>query len=327
MKKIAILTFVALSFLSCKETSNEDKKAVLSESNGKINNVSIIIDDNLWNGEIGDSIRKKFAAPVDGLPQEEPLFTLNQYPTKVFEGFVRKSRNIIIVKKDKEAGFASNVDKFAKPQNVFFISGTDTEDILKVLEEKSAEIIKSIKASEIVENQIRMKKSLVSDAQVQKMFGVSLQIGFGYKYDMVKDKFIWLRKEFTSGYNSVLIYEVPISKVEKDNNIIANITAMRDEIGKANIHGTLPNTWMITEAAYAPYLFDVTVAGKKTYLTKGTWELKNDFMAGPFVNYAIKDTKNNRYLILEGFTYNPSKSKRDLVFELEAIIQSVKFLK
>lgn len=327
MKKIAILTFVALSFLSCKETSKEDKQAVLSESNGKINNVSIIIDDNLWNGEIGDSIRKKFAAPVDGLPQEEPLFTLNQYPTKVFEGFVRKSRNIIIVKKDKEAGFASSVDKYAKPQNVFFISGTDTEDVLNVIEEKSAEIIKSIKASEIVENQIRMKKSLVSDAQVQKMFGISLKIGFGYKYDMVKDKFIWLRKEFNSGYNSVLIYEVPISTVEKDNNTIANITAMRDEIGKANIHGTLPNTWMITEAAYAPYLFDVTVAGKKTYLTKGTWELKNDFMAGPFVNYAIKDTKNNRYLILEGFTYNPSKSKRDLVFELEAIIQSVKFLK
>ncbi|WP_445721299.1 DUF4837 family protein, partial [Flavobacterium sp.] len=216
---------------------------------------------------------------------------------------------------------------YAKPQNVFFISGTDNEDILSILEDKSNEIIKTIKASEIIENQVRMKKSLVSDAQVQKMFGISLKIGFGYKYDMVRDKFIWLRKEFNSGYNSILIYEVPIESVEKDNNIIANITAMRDEIGKANIHGTLPNTWMITEAAYAPYLFEVKVANKKTYLTKGTWELKNDFMAGPFVNYAIKDTKNNRYLILEGFTYNPSKSKRDWVFELEAIIQSVKFLK
>lgn len=326
MKQFAFLFIIALSFISCKESA-EEAKAVLSESNGKINNVSIIIDDNLWNGEIGDSIRKKFAAPVDGLPQEEPLFTLNQYPTKVFEGFVRKSRNIIIVKKGKEAGFAANTNKYAKPQNVFFISGTDTEDVLTILEQKSAEIIKTIKASEIIENQVRMKKSLISDAQVQKMFGVSLKIGFGYKYDMVKDKFIWLRKEFTSGYNSVLIYEVPISTVEKDTNIIANITAMRDEIGKTNIHGTLPNTWMITEAAYAPYLFDVTIAGKKTFLTKGTWELKNDFMAGPFVNYAIKDTKNNRYLILEGFTYNPSKSKRDWVFELEAIIQSVKFLK
>ncbi|MCW1146948.1 DUF4837 family protein [Flavobacterium lacisediminis] len=327
MKKLVVLTFVALSFLSCKETSKEDTQAILSESNGKINNVSIIIDDNLWNGEIGDSIRKKFAAPVDGLPQEEPLFTLNQYPTKVFEGFVRKSRNIIVVKKGKEASFTSTTNKFAKPQNIFFISGSDTEDVLNVLEEKSAEIIKTIKAAEIIENQIRMKKSLVPDTKLQDKFGISLQIGFGYKYDMVKDNFIWLRKEFTSGYNSILIYQVPIEKVEKDNNIIANITAMRDEIGKANIHGTLPNTWMITEAAYAPYLFDVTVDGKKTYLTKGTWELKNDFMAGPFVNYAIKDTKNNRYLILEGFTYNPSKSKRDLVFELEAIIQSVKFLK
>lgn len=327
MKKLAVLTFVALSFLSCKETSKEDAQAVLSESNGKINNVSIIIDDNLWNGEIGDSIRKKFAAPVDGLPQEEPLFTLNQYPTKVFEGFVRKSRNVIVIQKSNESGFVNTIDKYAKPQNFSVISGSDTEDILKVLEEKAPEIIKSIKSTEIKENQVRMKKSLVSDAQVQKMFGISLQIGFGYKYDMVKDKFIWLRKEFTSGYNSILIYEVPISTVEKDTNIIANITAMRDEIGKTNIHGTLPNTWMITEAAYAPYLFEVNVANKKTYLTKGTWELKNDFMAGPFVNYAIKDTKNNRYLILEGFTYNPSKSKRDLVFELEAIIQSVKFLK
>lgn len=327
MKKIAVLTFVALSFLSCQETSKEETQAILSESNGKINNVSIIIDDNLWNGEIGDSIRKKFAAPVDGLPQEEPLFTLNQYPTKVFEGFVRKSRNIIVVKKGKEAGFAANTNKYAKPQNVFFISGTDTEDVLNILEEKSAEIIKTIKASEIIENQIRMKKSLVSDEQLQKMFGINLQIGFGYKYDMVKDKFIWLRKEFTSGYNSILVYQVPIDKVENGGDIITNITTMRDEIGKANIHGTLPNTWMITEAAYAPYLFEEKIANKKTYLTKGTWELKNDFMAGPFVNYAIKDTKNNRYLILEGFTYNPSKSKRDLVFELEAIIQSVKFLK
>lgn len=326
MKPITLLFLIAVTFLSCQDNSKE-AQSLLSESNGKINNVSIIIDDALWNGQIGDSIRKKFAAPVDGLPQEEPLFTLNQYPTKVFEGFVRKSRNVLIVKKGNKTGFSSKKQVYAKPQNVCFISGKTTEDILRILEEKAPEIIQTIKSSEIIENQVRLKKSLVSDARVQKMFNVSLAIGFGYKYDMVRENFIWLRKEFTSGYNSLLVYQVPIEKVEKDTAIISNIIAMRDEIGKANIHGTLPNTWMITEAAYAPYLFETTVAGKNTYLTKGTWELKNDFMAGPFVNYAIKDPKNNRYLILEGFTYNPSKSKRDLVFELEAIIQSVTFLK
>jgi hypothetical protein len=41
---------------------------------GKINNISVIIDQQ-WNGEIGDSIRNKFASPVIGLPQEE-LFLL-----------------------------------------------------------------------------------------------------------------------------------------------------------------------------------------------------------------------------------------------------------
>src|SRR5574343_120521 len=134
MKPVLVLLITFFSLFSCVEKSGEE--SIASDSSfGEINSITIVVDDNLWNGEIGDSIRKKFAAPVDGLPQEEPLFTLNQYPTKVFEGFVRKSRNIIVVKKGKEAGFASNTNKFAKPQNIFFISGTDTEDVLNVLEE------------------------------------------------------------------------------------------------------------------------------------------------------------------------------------------------
>ena len=56
-----------------------------------------------------------------------------------------------------------------------------------------------------------------------------------------------------------------LKPLKKDNNIIANITQMRDEIGKANIHGTLPNTWMITEAAYAPYLFEEKIANKNLF--------------------------------------------------------------
>ncbi len=326
MKKFIVVLFCALSLISCKETA-ADKKAILPESNGKMNNVSFFIDENLWNGEIGDSIRKKFAAPVDGLPQEEPLFNLNQYPTKIFEGFARKSRNIVFISKGTESSYVAKTDQYAKPQKVFFISGKNNDEILQILEEKSPEIIQSLKASEIKENQVRMRKSLISNQNVKDKFGVSLEIGYGYKYDMVKDDFLWIRKEFSSGYNSILVYQVPINKIENDSAVIGNIIKMRDSIGKQNIHGVLPNTWMITEEAYAPYLFDTTIQGRKTYLTKGTWELKNDFMAGPFVNYAIKDTKNNRYLILEGFTYNPSKAKRDLVFELEAIIQSVKFLK
>ncbi len=326
MKYFVVAIFSLITFISCQDNATK-KKPILPESNGQINNVSIFIDENLWNGEIGDTIRKKFAAPVDGLPQEEPLFNLNQYPLKVFQGFARKSRNIIIFNRGKKKAYSIRENQFARPQSVVSISGEDNSEILDILESKSAQIIKKFKATEIVENQRRLNKALIDDSNIRDRFDISLKIGYGYKYDMVTDDFLWIRKEFSSGYNSILVYQVPFKTIENNKNIIGNIITMRDSIGKKYIHGVLPNTWMITEEAYAPYLFQTKIKGRNTYLTKGTWELKNDFMAGPFVNYAIKDTKNKRYLVLEGFTYNPSKSKRDLVFELEAIIQSVSFLK
>ena len=60
------------------------------------------------------------------------------------------------------------------------------------------------------------------------------------------------------------------------------------------------------------------------YLTKGTWEVKNDYMAGPFVNYMVKDTLNKRWMVVEGFAFAPSMSKRDYMFELNTIIGSLK---
>ena len=54
--------------------------------------------------------------------------------------------------------------------------------------------------------------------------------------------------------------------------------------------------------------------------------MKNDFMAGPFLNYTVIDKKNNRLIVFEGFTYAPSVSKRAFVFELEAIAKSMKIL-
>ncbi len=146
---------------------------------------------------------------------------------------------------------------------------------------------------------------------------------------MEKTKFIWLKKEITSGNNSILIYQIPLNNIEKHPNssVVSNIIKMRDSIGKLYIHGSVANTRMITEEAYAPYFFNIKIDGKVTYETKGTWEMKNDFMSGPFINYCITDLKNNRMLVLEGFCYAPSKEKRDLMFEMESIIKSIKFVK
>ena len=284
----------------------------------------MIIDDLLWNGEIGDSIRNKFASPVIGLPQEEPLFTINQYPVKLMEGFMTDNRNIIVIKKDTKEDFKIEKNKIATPQNVFYISGKAANDILCLIQTHSAEIIKIMHQTEIEECQRINRKALLSTKFLKDSFNIKIEMPANYELMLQKNNFVWFKKEIISGNNSILIYQIPINSLETKRDKVSGIIKMRDSIGKLYIHGKELNTDMITEEAYAPYFSNIVLDYKKAYETKGTWELKNDFMSGPFINYAIVDKDNDRILVLEGFCYSPSKEKRDLMLELEAIIKSVK---
>lgn len=317
------LLFVSIFFITCQQK----KDKIAKNTSGKINTISVIIDDQLWNGEVGDSIRNKFASPVVGLPQEEPLFTINQYPVKLLEGFITNTRNSIVIKKGRENSYKYLENEYATPQNVFHITGKTTTSILEQIEENAPEIIKKIRQTEIEANQRIMDTSMINIKKIVRKFHIKLHVPKGYKYVYERRKFIWLKKEISSGNNSLLIYQVPFSVLKKGTNPLKCIIRTRDSIGNLYIHGTIPNTKMITEDSYSPYLFPTKIKGKKAFETKGTWELKNDFMSGPFINYSIIDQTNKRILVLEGFCYDPSKEKRDSMFELEAIIKSIEFIK
>lgn len=310
---------VVLPFLLISCLKNEKQPQPVS---GKANTISVIIDDQLWYGEVGDSIRNKFASPVWGLTQEEPLFTINQYPARLLEGFVTDSRSIIVVKK-------AATDKFeiirsrALPHNTFRIYGKSVDDIICSIEMNGAQIIKLIRDAEIEKIQQDNSKSLLNPAVLKNKFHINVEIPVGYEYMLHKKNFIWLKKDIISGNTSLLIYQVPIKQLTKSTDIVGNIIKMRDSIG-LYIKGRESNTQMITGEAYAPYFSTISLDGKKTFETKGTWELKNDFMTGPFINYSIVDEANRRILVIEGFCYSPSNQERDLMLELEAIIKSVK---
>jgi hypothetical protein len=318
-----LFLLLSLSLFSCKDK----EEVVAKKTTGKINSISIVIDDQLWNSEVGDSIRNKFASPVIGLPQEEPLFNINQYPTKLLEGFMTDSRNIIVVKKEEVNKFEIITDQYASPQNVFHISGRTATDILSILEKQNATIIATIRQTEIEESQKIIKKSVLDPKIIDNKFHINLDVPSDYQYTLHESNFLWLKKEIISGSSSLLIYQVPIYHVINKKNLVSNIISMRDSIGKLYIHGKEVDTDMITEEAYSPYFFKIKLNGKLAYEMKGTWELKNDFMSGPFINYVIIDDEYSRALVLEGFCYSPSKEKRDLMHELEAIIKSVSIVK
>ena len=159
---------------------------------------------------------------------------------------------------------------------------------------------------------------------LQERFGLSIKIPSAYRVASQSDDFYWHRKDLKdNGSTNILIYEAPLYSITNDSLVLEQIIKIRDSIGG----GYLPvedDSKFITEEAYSTSLYKSEIDGKFAYETKGIWEVEGAFMAGPFINFAIYDAKNNRYLILEGFTYAPQVSKRNLQFELESIIKSAK---
>ncbi|WP_026451829.1 DUF4837 family protein [Aequorivita capsosiphonis] len=323
MRSLYIVLFsLFIAFTSCNGSGKRDKSLV-PNSVGNINSLQIVTPNDLWNGIVGEAIRNNFAAPTDGLPQDEPLFSMNQMPPDAFEGFARSNRLFLYVVLSDEDKVTITDNEYAKPQAGAIIKATSEEKLVELINENSAKIIAIFKAEEIKERQRRTAISLMKTDSLSKVMGVSLKVPSAYRLAKGSDNFFWLRKDLKDGTTNILVYQVPLTMIKDDSTAVADIIKIRDSIG-SRLLPVEDDGQFITEDAYAPYLFKSKIDGKFAYETKGTWEVKGAWMGGPFINYAVRDEKNNRYVILEGFTYAPSVAKRNLQFELESILKTAK---
>lgn len=319
---IALLFFIVIS-------CDEKKKVYKPQSIGAINSVTVVIENDLWNSEVGDQLRGQFASPIIGLTWDEPLFTLNQVPHKVFTGALRKTRSIIYVKKDTLNSAHIKPDMFARPQRVAVIKGTTNEELIQNIIEKAPQISQSFKKLELSEAQNRFLKSLNKDKALSEEFNIKLNLPSIYKVGKQEKNFVWIDRQIPKGHANIVAYAMPNTSFKNDSTLVADIIKMRDSIGATYIPGDdIPGkvTHMRTEPAFSPSVFKTEIAGRMAYEVRGIWDVKNDFMAGPFLTYIIDDASNDRKLVLEGFTYAPATNKRDDMFQLEAIMKTVKFL-
>ncbi|MGB0357143.1 MAG: DUF4837 family protein [Flavobacteriaceae bacterium] len=313
-----ILCLVLL--VGCKRTS----APLVKPSNGNINTLTVVMPDLLWQTEVGDAVRAAFAYPQEGLPQQEPLFDLKQMPPEVFTGFARSSRAILWVGFSDEVVIRTDNNRYATPQQMTVLSAPDTTTLVEIILSQSTTAIAAFKSAEIAERQRRMAKSTLKQDALQKRFGIDLTLPSAYRVFKEEETAVWFQREVQKGHVNILAYTLPRStKLDRDSPL-QDIIRVRDSVGKAFVPGRLEGAYLITEEAYEPYVYTTKVANIPAIETRGTWEVKGDFMAGPFVQYLLDDSQNNRYLVLEGFVFAPSIAKRDYIFEAEAIIRSLR---
>ncbi|MEZ4976517.1 MAG: DUF4837 family protein [Flavobacteriaceae bacterium] len=323
IKKILLSASILLVFMSCEKKSSQ---RILTDSFGNTNELTIVVDNDLWEGSLGDSIRSILAAPVDGLPREEPMFTLNQIPPSVFTNYATQGRIILKIENEGEPDIKYMKDVFATPQRLILVKGSTNQQIVDLIKQDEGKIIGTFKNQEIKEKQRRISLSLLKDKRLEEKLGIKVNFPSVYRVAKDVDNFFWFRKDITTGTLNVMIFELPLGAIKENDSMVNQITKMRDSIGEKYIPGPTDGSFMITEKKYSPIFFTTEIEGKNTYVTKGTWEVENAFMAGPYVNYVIEDKPNNRLLVMEGFAFAPSVEQREYMFELEAIIKSVKFL-
>ena len=328
MKKGLTIVALLLFLTACKDAK---ETFVLSSSVGKSNHLLVVTEAKDWSGKIGDNLRDFLGELVVGLPQPETMFSVTQIAPKGFGSMMNKYKNILFVQVGANESFRVQKDFYARPQTLVYVTAKDQEGLNAMLNKHKKEIVKTFRDSDIKNIQERFYNKRLDDSKlktVQKL-GLSLTIPTDFRIVDDTGDFLWLRQYLMSGIahgdgrNNILVYSVPLTEefdLDVNNNIINN----RNIIGEKYIPGSREGMYMITEAAFTPQTKKTIIDNKKAFETRGKWEVKNDFMAGPFLNYTIIDEKNKRLIVFEGFTYAPSIDKRDFIFELEAIGKSLK---
>ena len=314
MKRTTNILFFLIVTLSCSE--NQEK--LLPSSSGNINNVSVVSSNELWDGAVGDVIRENFGRPIYGLPQIEPVFSLSHIPSKVFSGFATKSRTILKVDIAEKEGVFNFKNTYASPQRIIQITGKSSDNIIEIINENLNSIYSTMFLNEIQEKQRRISKNLNQTQAIKNSTGLTLRFPSAYRVAKVDSNFVWIRRDIETG--SVNLF---VSRYNDKNN--SSILKIRDSISKHHIPGPVENTFMSTDPIYTPSSQQISIRGKQILETRGLWEIKGQFMAGPFLNYQFEsNTKQDEYIMLDGFVYSPGSSKREYVFELEAIMRSLK---
>lgn len=285
----------------------------------------IIMKNSDWQGELGDELRKFIAEPVLGLPQPESQFDVSQAPLESFGSMFRSTRSVLVIGLGDKDTVTVAKDVYASPQTIVTVTGRDKATLTELIKKNGYGIIKTFKDADIKNVQRNLLKDFHPIEEIKTFTdkGYSMKIPKTYRYVEDDGDFVWYRHRLHGGNSMELIsYTLPIeSDDDREGN---NIVAARAIIGEKYIPGEIEGSYMITEEAYTPHIFKVELDGKQAYETRGKWEVKNMYMAGPFLSYTVVDEVNNRLVVVEGFTYAPAINKRDYMFELEAILKTLK---
>lgn len=324
MKRSILVLILSLLVISCNQQEEEGSKRIFSDvlpdSNGGRLDVLVVAEDAVWSDLAGEVVRKYMTEPQYGLPQPEPKFTVRQVNHKEFNSLLRRARNLIILDLDSaEYRFQKNL--YAKPQMVYRFSAPTQKELADLFAEHQAELIKELRQAEVLHLQKRLVTQHNPTHPIMIAHHVKMDIPLDYDLEQEDDNLLVFWKKGLKSDQGIMVFFEPI---EPTSGVLGErIIPLRDSLTAIHFQGEKEGTYMVVEDLIAPQMTNRDLSGQFAMETRGLWRTKGDFMGGAFVNYTIFDEINNQRIMLDGFVYAPEQNKRNLLLELEAILQTI----
>ena len=318
--RITIAALIVATAAGCDafKTLNNSKKS----AQGKPYELIVVCPQAEWTGEVGDSLRAIFTAPVPNLNQIEPIFDVLRVTERGFTGMVADHRNILKILVDpelKETTTAVQYDVTSDPQIVMTLQGPSDGALVKYLSENRENLVYALEKAErdraVKANETYGNPGI--ESAILKTFGVEMKVPKGYTLAAQKPDFIWARNEYPTASQGFFIYSYPYTG--RQALTVEALTEARNRFA-ARIPGPSEGSYMITADVYEPDLRTFRLEGRLWVELRGFWDVKNDFMGGPFVSYTTVDTTTQRVFTIDCYVYSPKNHKRNYMRELEHLL-------
>ncbi len=319
---ILIIALTAL-FASCGE-----RTPMLPNVTGTAGQVVVVINAPVWEGDAGRQLGRILSSDHPALPQREPMFDIVQIGHASFSNIFKTHRNIVrvnISSQYNEASMSIRRNVFARPQIFLEINSPDTERLHSFLvnqEQRITEELYKAELARISEYNRQYEKRSIRE-QLNESFDISLVFPPGYDIFLDTTDFAWVgfspvAQERIQG---VFVYQYDYR--DPDTFSPEFIVNKRNEFLRRYVPGPSIGSYMTTEMEAFPSFHEYMENGRYFAELRGLWKLQNDFMGGPFISLTTLDEERNRVITVEGFVFAPGERKRNLLRQVEGIINTL----
>ena len=334
--KSLFVVVVLLSAVGC--DSFRSLTGAKKTAQGSPYEVLVVCDGYEWESALGAELKALLETPVEMLNQVEPMFNVVRITARDFKHQLPSYRNILKVKASpdvKETAILAQYNVVASPQIVRTFQGPSNQAMVEYLKANGASLLQVLEMAERNRTIEYAKKQGAKALEkiIKEEFDVEMPISNGYLFRAESDDFVWASNEYPVASQGFFIYTHPFNG--KASTTTEALVKARNEFAK-RIPGPADDSYMATvkripnieDDGYVDFLPQrkvVKINGREWIELRGFWEVKGDFMGGPFVSYTTLDERTGELFTLDCYVYSPKYGKRNFLRPLEHLVFGITF--